>query len=296
MVVITGATGQTGSKIASKLLDKGVKIRVVGRSAEKLEVFQKRGAEISIGDQGDASFFTNALRNADAVYLLIPPKPDASDVLSYYNLLGESAIAAIRNSGIKKVVFLSSLGAELASGTGPVLGLHFVEEKLKKLAGIDLALLRPGFFMENIIWSVGLIKHQHIFGNSASPDTPFSLIATQDIAEKASNLLEKLSFSGFSIVDLFGDLLSYNQVTQHLGKVIGNPSLPYVQFQEADALKSMMGMGLSESVAKSYIDLSLALGKGIIHATQTDPHKPNTATSFAKFAKEVFLPVFQNAA
>ena len=295
MIAITGATGQTGSKIAHLLLNRGKDIRVLGRSESKLLPFKERKAEIAVGDQADLLFLTKAFDGCDAVYLLIPPKMDAPDVRSYYNTLGDISVEALRISGVKKVVFLSSLGEELTEETGPVIGLHDVEEKLKSLARVDIAILHPGYFMENILSNVLLIKNQHINGNSISPDAPVAMIATKDIAEKAAELLATLSFTGHTIIELFGDRLSYSDLTRYIGEAIGTPDLPYIQFSKSDAIVGMTGMRLSESMAKLFVELASAIENGLIHPLHIDPLKPNTPTTFKMFAHDVFKPVFQQA-
>jgi uncharacterized protein YbjT (DUF2867 family) len=295
MIAITGATGQTGSKITNLLLDKKQKIRVIGRSEEKLLPLKKRGAEIAVGNQEDAAFLTKAYTGCDAVYLLIPPKMDTPDLRAHYNKFGDAAVEAIKKSGVKIVIFLSSLGAELESGSGPVIGLHDVEAKLRKLKDTGIVFLRPGYFMENTLTNASLIKNQHINGNTTPPNAKVAMIATKDIAKKAAELLTTQSCKGHMIVDIFGDKLSYKDATKEIGNAIGIPDLPYIQFTDADAIKAMTGMGLSENMAQSFVELSASIGKGLIHATQIDPDKPNTQTSFATFAKEIFTPAYKKA-
>jgi uncharacterized protein YbjT (DUF2867 family) len=295
MITITGATGNTGSKIANLLLDDGHKIRVIGRSEDKLKKLKERGAETAIGDQGDVVFLTKAFKGSDAIYLMIPPKLDTSDVRAYYNTVGEVAVKALNDSGVKKVVVLSSMGAELISGTGPVLGLHDLEAKLGKLTQFDIAILRPAYFMENLLNNIQLIKHQHINGNTLPPDAIFPVIATRDISNKAKELLTGLNFKGHTIIELFGDRISYREATRQIGLAIGKPDLPYVQFTPEDTIKSMMTMGLSENIVKSFIEMGDTIAAGLVHPTQIDPSTPNTSTTFKTFAVEVFKPLYDNA-
>jgi uncharacterized protein YbjT (DUF2867 family) len=295
MVVITGATGNTGSKITDMLLEKGEKVRVMGRSSVRLKQYREKGAEIEVGDQSDPVFLTRAFSNADIAYLLIPPRFDANDIRTYYNLMGDTAAVAIKDSGIKKVVFLSSLGAELQSGTGPVIGLHDVEEKLKWLIGVDIAILRPGYFMENTLGTIPLIKNQRINGSSMVANAPVAMIATRDIAAVAVKLLTEKTFSAISILDLFGDCLSYTEATRHIGTALGIPDLHYVQFSDEDAVTSFSKMGLSNSVAVSFVELSHAISQGKINPTQIDPKTPNTPTRFKQFAEEEYRPAYTMA-
>jgi len=295
MVVVTGATGKTGSKIADMLLEKGEKVRAIGRSPERLKRFRDKGAEIAIGDQNDPVFLSRAFSNADSAYLLIPPKFDALDIRVFYNVMGDAAVAAIKDSGLKKVVLLSSLGAELGFGTGPIIGLHDVEEKMKWLIGVDIAILRPGYFMENTLGTIPLIKNQRINGSSMVSNAPVAMIATQDIAKEAVKQLTEKAFLGISIIDLFGDRLTYWEATRLIGKAIGIPDLPYVQFSDEDAVATFRKMGLSENVAISYVELSRAISAGKVKPTQIDPDKPNTPTRFKQFAEGVFRPAYKMA-
>jgi uncharacterized protein YbjT (DUF2867 family) len=295
MIAITGATGKTGSIITDILLEKGEKVRAIGRSAERLKRFRDKGAEIEVGDQSDPVFLTRAFFNADIAYLLIPPRFDARDIREFYNIMGDSAAVAIKDSGIKKVVLLSSLGAELEHGTGPVIGLHDVEAKLKWLIGVDVAILRPGYFMENTLGTIPLIKNQRINGSSMVSNAPVAMIATRDIAVEAAKLLAEKAFSGVSIIDLFGDRLTYWEATRQIGTAIGIPDLPYVQFPDEDAVAAFRKLGLSESVALSYVELSRAISAGKVKPTQIDAEKPNTPTRFKQFAEEVFRPAYKIA-
>jgi uncharacterized protein YbjT (DUF2867 family) len=295
MVVITGATGKTGSKIADLLIGKKDKIRVIGRSMERLSRFTQRGAEAMAGDQSDAQFLTNAFAGADAGYLLIPPKMDSPDIRKYYNSLGDAAVTAIRKTGIRKIVFLSSLGADKDEGTGPVLGLHDVERKFEVMKNTDIVFLRAGYFMENTLTNIPMIKTQRITGNHIAADALISLVATADISSKAAELLSSRSFIGHEVLELFGARISYREMTRIIGARIGMKDLAYVQFSEKDSIAAMVGMGVSPNVAASFVDLAKGINAGKIANIIEDPNKPNAPTGFAKFVEEVFYPVWNNS-
>jgi uncharacterized protein YbjT (DUF2867 family) len=214
MIVITGATGQIGSKIANMLLGKGMKIRVIGRSEEKLQSLKERGAELAIGDQGDLRFLIKTFRGCDAVYLMIPAQLKMISLRSHYKRMGNVAAEAICKSGIKKVVFLSSLGAELNVWSSPVIGLHDVEIKLRMLINVDLAILRPGYYVENDRWNALPLNNRYTNINSASPTATVVMIGTRDIAKKAAMLLETMSFTGHTVIDSFGELITCREVTR----------------------------------------------------------------------------------
>jgi uncharacterized protein YbjT (DUF2867 family) len=296
MVVITGASGKTGSKAAEMLLAKKINVRVLGRSNDHLKWLAEKGATIMTGDQADERFLTNAFSDADAVYLLVPPKLDAVDPVAYYNMMGDVAVSAIKIAGVKRVVFLSSLGAELDSGTGPIVGLHDVENKLEALKNVNLVIIRAGFFMENLLTNVGLIKNQKINGNVASPNAPILMVAAGDVGTKAAELLENQDFTGHSIMELFGDRLSYEKATKIIAEKIGLSQLHYVQFSQHDAVGAMTAMGISKSVSEGFVEMANGISEGKISALTQDPLSPNAPTRFAKFVEEVFVPVYKSAA
>jgi len=292
MVAITGATGNTGSVAASMLLDHGEAVRVIGRSAERLEPFRIRGAEPAVGDQGDVDFLTRAFEGADAAYILIPPKFDAEDIRAYYRTLGEAAVSAIRRSGLRKVVFLSSLGADRSAGTGPVLGLHDIEQMFETLTDVDFAILRPGYFMENTLGTLELIRTKGVNGSSIPPDAPIMLVASKDIGTKAAELLMERTFTGRSIIELTGDRLSYAKITAVIARALEITHLPYIQFSDDDAIASFRAMGLSMSVAQSYVEMAHGIGQGMVTTTTIEPFRFSAPTRFTEFVDKVFKPAF----
>src|SRR5512137_2103442 len=264
MLVITGASGKTGSVTAEKLIAMGQRVRVVGRDAGKLKVFTAKGAEAAVGDIGDTAFLTRAFTGADAVYAIIPPNFGAPDFRAYQKKVGESIIAAIKGSGVKYVVHLSSQGAHLPSGTGPIAGLHDQEERLNRLDGVNVLHLRPTYFMENLLMNIDLIKKMNIMGSAVRGDVKFAMIATKDIGAYAAERLAKRDFSGKSVRDLLGQRdLSLDEAAVVIGKELGKPDLKYVGFPYDDAEKGMVAMGLTPDMSKLYIEMSKALNDGL---------------------------------
>lgn len=287
MITITGATGNVGSKIADQLLTEGHDITVIGRNAEKLKPFGDRGARIQVGDIGDTDFLTKAFKGADVVFSVIPPNPQAEDQRAYVNRMGTSLATAIENTGVKKVIHLSSQGAELEEGTGPVLGHHDQEQRLNVMEGVDVLALRPTYYMENLLWNLDMIARDGIHGGTFDPQRKFHMIATKDVAKAAVEHLKSPDFHGNNVRDLLGaGAIDMDEITKLIGKELGNDRLPYIQFPYEDAEKGMIGMGLSPSVAASYIELNKGINAGIVasHEKELTPEN-KTETSFEEFAK-----------
>src|SRR5437867_12780826 len=132
------------------------------------------------------------------------------------------------------MVFLSSLGGDLPGGTGPITGLHDLEERFKTL-GVDLLVLRPGYFFENFYGLLGLIKQQGINGGALEPDVPLAMTATQDIGAAAADELSRSEFRGTSVRELLGPRdYTMAETTRILGEKIGRPDLKYVRFPDSD--------------------------------------------------------------
>ncbi len=287
MYVITGATGNTGKRISHALLDAGKQVRVVGRSAERMQEFADKGADVFVGDLNDQTAMGKAFNGASAAYVMVPPKYDAEDFRGYQNEVIESLANALEQSQVKHVVTLSSVGAEMPSGNGPVAGLYDMEQRLNKLDEIHILHLRPGYFMENTMMQIGTIKAMGFAGTPVKPDATFGMIATQDIAAYAIKRLLALDFTGHSHQELQGNRdVSYGEITKLYGEKIGKPDLEYVQFPPDQALQGMMQAGLSQSAAEMMVELGEGLNKGEVrpHEPRNDENTtPTTIEQFAEF-------------
>ncbi len=285
MFVVTGATGKVGGGIAEKLLADGKQVRAVGRNREKLAALEKQGAEIALGNMEDAVFLAKNFVGAEAVFAMVPPDMATPDVQAHYDRFGSAIAKAIAESGVRYVVHLSSLGAHLDKGNGPIAGLHRQELRLNALSGVNVLHLRAGYFMENLYGSIGMIKSMGINGSPMIADLKFPQIATADIAAHAALRMVKKDFTGNSVQELLGPRdISMKEATTALGKAIGKPELPYVQFPYEDALKAMMGMGLSQSIAASFVEMNKGFNEGTLgKATRTAANTtPTTIETFAQ--------------
>jgi uncharacterized protein YbjT (DUF2867 family) len=184
--VVAGANGHVGSVIARELLAAGHKVRAIVRDVAKAKALV--GAELIAGELSDASFLTRAMRGADGVFLLLPPAPAAPDVRALQDLMIGAQATAVTESGIRHVVLLSSWGAEHPAGTGPIVGLHFLEAALKKTRAIS-TFLRAGAFTENLLAVLPAAQHQGILPNFYPPEHKVATIATRDIAAVAVRTL-----------------------------------------------------------------------------------------------------------
>ncbi len=189
MYVILGASGNTGHVIANTLLERGQKVRVVGRNAAHLQSLAAKGAETFIADLTDSGGLTQAFQGADSAYVMIPPNVTSTDYLGHANRVSDAIVAAVKNTGTKNVVALSSIGADKASGTGPVVGLHNLEQKLNQIAGGNVLHLRAGYFMENTLPQVNAIRQMGVVATPLRADLKLGMIATRDIGSAVVDAL-----------------------------------------------------------------------------------------------------------
>jgi uncharacterized protein YbjT (DUF2867 family) len=295
--VICGATGNVGSKVARSLLAAGAPVRVIGRERVRLGPLAAAGAEPWPGDLGDAKFLSKAFSGAGAVFAMIPPKYDASDISAYQNGIGEALVTSLENARVPRVVTLSSIGAHLFDGTGPIRGLHDLEKKLERLGRAEVVHLRAAYFMENHLWSLPVLRERGVIGSTIRPDAPIPMVATKDIADEAARMLSAKTLSGHSVRYLLGPRdLSMDEATRILGHAIGKPDLRYVQFTEEEARKAMSGMGMSDSAIAALLEMQRAFNAGRIRPTQERNASNTTPTTLEEFAQTVFAQSYRAAA
>lgn len=295
IVTVMGATGNVGRVLVDRLLKNGGKVRAIGRSQDKLTLLMRSGAEIRAGSLEDRAFTTDALRGADAAFLMIPPHYNAPDMRADQRRIGASLMEAVKKSGIRRVVVLSSVGGDLPSGTGPILGLHEFENAVRDVAGLSAVILRPTYFMENHLGSIGLIKHAGINGSALRPDTRLPMVATRDISAVAAEILNAPNFTGIGVREILGPRdYSMQEVTAILGAAIGKPDLAYVRFSDSDFKKGLEGAGFSANAADLFVEMYAAFNAGTIQTTARRNPANTTATTLEQFAREVFAPAFQH--
>ena len=287
LLVITAATGNIGRKVVEILLGRGRKVRAVARNEKNLEPLAKMGAEIFPGDVEDPAAVRKAFSGAQAVFTLIPPKYSSENFRAYQNKVAENYAQAIESSQIGHVVNLSSVGAHLADKNGPIGGLHDAEKRISRIAGINVVHLRPAFFMENHFFTLGLIKEKGINGSALKGDMPIPQIATKDIAQAAAELLARLDFKGVSARELLGTRdVSMAEATRHLGKAIGKPELPFVQFSYEDTRKALEGMGFSADASRLFVEMYEGFNSGVVRPAEARSAGNTTPTRIEDFAAE----------
>ena len=286
--VITGSLGNISKPLAEKLVAAGQSVTIISSKPEKAAQIEALGAKAAIGSVEDIGFLTKTFTGADAVYTMVPPNFSPGNWKKYIAGIGENYAAAIKAAGVKNVVDLSSIGAHMPDGCGPVSGLYFAEKALNGLDGVNVKHLRAGFFFQNFFGNIGMIKHMGIIGGNYGEWTTLTLVHTDDIADAAAEELLGLSFKGKSIGYVVGDEKTTHQVAAILGKAIGKPELPWINFKDEDTIAALVQAGLSEEIAKNYAEMGAAMRSGKM-ASEYNSNKP---TVFVKTKLEAFAPAF----
>lgn len=278
MFVIFGASGNTGSVVANTLLDKGKKVRVVARDASKVAALAKKGAEVVSGDITDAASVAKALEGgAEGAYFLNPPDMTSKAFIERGRRIVDNIVKALAKHDVKHAVFLSSVGAQLPSGTGPIVITHIAETELAKTK-TPFTFIRAAYFMENVLNYAQPIKQDGVlpvFGGGES--YPFPMVATRDIGKVAAEALlsppaktqviELMGPKEYSLVD------AANEASTIIGKPVKAVPLPI------DGLvPALTGMGVSEDVAKLYREMTEAFGSGKVSYEGTHKTVRGTTT------------------
>ncbi|RYZ96827.1 MAG: hypothetical protein EOP47_23020 [Sphingobacteriaceae bacterium] len=148
-ITLTGSTGNITKPLAKILIGAGHQITIISSDAAKAGAIEALGATAVIGSVTDAGFLTTAFTGADVVYIMIPPNYGAPDLRKFMNETGKNFAVAIKNSGVKRGVVLSSVGAHRSEGTGPITGLYDLEQTLNDLEDVDFKYIRAPFFYIN---------------------------------------------------------------------------------------------------------------------------------------------------
>src|ERR1700720_4115788 len=293
MYVILGASGNTGSIIANFLLSKGKEVRVVGRDSGRLQRFVDKGAEAFTAEMSDAAALTKAFSGARAAYLLLPPAKSRE----HQERESDAIAKAVKESSLRYAVHLSSYGAQVPEGTGPVAGLHSSEEKLNAISGLNVLHLRAAYFMENNLAAIGMIHGMGIFGNALLPDLKLPMAATRDVGAYAAQRLWDLDFSGKQTRELLGERdLSITEATAVIARGIGKPDLRYEQFPYDQVQQALTQLGVPPKGAAMYIEMYKSINAGILVPLEPRSPENTTQTSFERFVQDVFAAAYRGKA
>ena len=292
MIVITGATGNTGKIAAEALLASGEKVRAIGRDSNKLASLTQKGAEAFVGKAEDAAQMSKAFEGATAVYLLIPQSAD-EDYRAYQDSVSDAYLKAITSARVPYVVTLSSLGAQHPEKTGPIVGLYHLERKMNSVPGLNVLHLRPGPFMENLLMGMAPLRTMGFLPGGTDSDLPVPMIAAKDIGDYAAKRLHARDFSGSSVQELFGPRdVTMKEVAKIVGEAIGKPKLSYMHVPAIMLEPALVRTGMPKQTAKLLIEMWKAGNSGLLTPMEKRSAENSMPTSIESFVAEVFAPAY----
>ncbi len=267
MFVIAGASGHTGSVVASTLLAQGKKVRVIVRDAKKGAPWKDKGAEVAIADLDDAAALGRALAGAEGVYALVPPNFAADDPVAAQGRVVDAWAQAIAAARPRHVVLLSSVGAELAGGNGPIAVVHRAEQKLRA-TGVKLTALRAAYFMENWGGMAAPAKANGVLPSMITPGHAASMVATADIGRVAAEALLEGERAP-ELIELAGPRdYTPEDVAAAFGRALGK-QVAVVPVPEEGIEPALQQAGFKPKLAALFREMNVAFNRGTIHWSGT---------------------------
>ncbi|GGE41635.1 uncharacterized protein YbjT (DUF2867 family) [Pedobacter psychrotolerans] len=285
-ITITGSLGNIGKHLSQILIKEGHDLTVISSNKERKAEIEKIGAKAAIGSVKDLAFLKSVFAGADAVFVMTPPNYGEQNIIQKTIEVGETFKQAIESAGIKRVVMLSSLGADLAAGTGPIVALHQIEQNYKTLNNTFVTFLRPGYFYSNYYRDIPMIKNAGFMGSNYPAETRIPQVHPEHIAAVAAEELIKTG-SEYSIRYIASDYISVGEATQAIGQAIGKPDLKWVEFSDEESLSGMKQAGFSNELAALYVEMGSSMRNNLLQADFDKSGAPITGTvKINDFAKE----------
>lgn len=284
-ITITGSLGNIGKPLTTKLIASGHEVTVVSNNADRIEAIESLGAKAAIGSVDDVAFLKTAFAEADAVFAMTPPNLGGANIILNTTNAGKALAEAIQQAGVKRVVMLSSIGADLPDGNGPIAGLYNIEKIYENVENTSFTFLRAGFFYTNLYNDVPMIKGAGIIGSNYPSTAAVPFVHPENIATAAAEELQKVS--GDAIRYIVSDVRTPNDVAKTLGEAIGKPQLPWIEFTDEQALDGMKQAGLPDEMANLYAEMGAGLRSGKIqHDFLSHQTAVDGKTKLEDFAKE----------
>lgn len=294
-IVLTGSLGNIGKPLAAELLQKGHHVKVISSTPERRADIEALGAEAAIGTMQDAVFLTEAFRGADIVYLMEAWEGIGSifdnsvDFVAGFENIGHNYKIAVEESGVKKIIHLSSIGAHTGQGTGSLYLHHRVENILNQLSDeVAIKFMRPVGFYTNIFRYAQTIKTQGAIIQGYGGDQKEPWVSPVDIATAIAGEMEQ-PFEGRTVRYLASDEVSPNEIAAMIGEAIGKPDLMWKGVSDEEMLSGMLAAGMNEWIAKGFVEMQAAQRSGSLYEDYYRNRPVLGKTKMKDFAKEFAL-------
>ncbi|MFD2943599.1 SDR family oxidoreductase [Flavobacterium notoginsengisoli] len=288
-ITITGSLGNISKPLATELIQKGHSVTVVTSSSERKEEIETLGAETAIGSVEDTAFLTEVFKGSDAVYCMIPRAnyfdPNL-DLDAFTRKIGNNYAEAIRKSGVKRVVFLSSIGAHLEQNSGIIQRYNEIESVLNTLSEVSITFMRPTSFYYNLLAYIPMIKNQGFIAANYGADQLIPWVSPNDIAEAIAEELTT-PLDGRKIRYVASEELTGNETVKILGEAIGKPDLKWVLISDEETFNGLVNIGMQPKIAQGLTEMYAGLYNGTL-GEDYYKNRPSQMgkTKLADYAKE----------
>jgi uncharacterized protein YbjT (DUF2867 family) len=286
-IVVTGILGNIGKPLTQALRQNVHQVIGINHITDNQKEIEALGATAAIGSIEDVDFLAATFEGADVVYTMVPPNYFAEpDIREYYRKIGNNYAQAIKQSGVKRVINLSSYGAHLNKGTGNILGAHYVENSLNELLDVDITHIRPTYFYYNLLNLIPVIKSTGAIYANYGGDKKFEMVSPLDIASAIADEIELKSVQR-KVRYVSSDELTGNEIARILGEAIGKPDLNWIVISDEEALKGFINNGLPELLSKNLVEMFSSVQSGKL-AEDYKLNKPAKLgkVKFASFVKD----------
>lgn len=291
--IITGSLGHISLPVTQQLIAAGHDVTVISSGQSKKAEIEALGARAAIGSVSDVAFLAATFKDADVAYLMVPSSFAIPDYAKFQHEVVDNYISALEGSNISKVVLLSSIGAHLRQGAGPIDALGYLEERLLTLPQITSKFLRPSYFYYNLFSQAGLLKTAGILGsNFGGTGEKLVLVHTDDIARVAIKYLLNPEFESGSVAYISSGEHDPSEIATVLSTAVGKDGAPWVTFTDEEAYGGMVAGGLSEGFAALYTTMGKALRDGRMQEDYWKNQPERGKVTLEDFAKE-FASVYQ---
>lgn len=289
-ITLAGSLGHIGRPLTQELVQKGHSVTVISSNAERQKDIEAMGATAAIGSLEDVGFITSAFTGADAVFCMVPPAnyfDHSLDLPGYYQRLGNNYAQAIAQTGVKKVVNLSTIGGNMDKGNGLLLGGHHVESILNELSS-DIAIthIRPTEFYYNLLPQVHSAKENGFIASNIGGKIVNAWVSPTDIA---SVIAEEITspLAGRKVRYVASDELTYNELAAILGEAIGNPDLKWVTITDEQMQDGLEAAGMQPAIAAGLTEMCASINSGLLYE-HYNQHKPTVMgkVKMKDFAKD----------
>lgn len=285
-IIISGSLGNIGKPLTAQLVKSGHDVTVISSNADRKEAIESLGAKAAVGSVSDAEFLSKTFEGADALFAMTPPNMGGVNIIQNTTDAGSAFAKAIQTANIKRVVMLSSIGADLPTGNGPIAGLYNIEKIYEKL-NTSVTFLRAGYFYLNFFNDIPMIKGAGIMGANFPASNRIPLVHPEDIAWAAAEELQK-NQEGKNVRYIISDVKTPAEIVKAFGTAIEKPELPWVEFTDEQYFGGMTQAGVPEEMAGLYTEM----GTGLRNETIAADFLNNDKTIQGKIKLEDFTKEF----